>query len=150
MKHHRPAPRCEGDPCARCGTSLRYTRMNRCVKCFATRSGQSRKPPKKAWAIANRERYLKSDHYRARTLANRYGVAISELPPRPEDGRCECCARPDLELCLDHSHALDDLGFPMAETFRGWLCHDCNLGIGRLGDDIPGVARALAYLERKA
>ena len=34
------------------------------------------------------------------------------------------------------------------EKYRGFLCHFCNTGIGKLGDDIEGVTRALRYLEK--
>jgi hypothetical protein len=33
-------------------------------------------------------------------------------------------------------------------AFRGWLCRGCNLSLGRLGDDVAGVRRAIAYLLR--
>ena len=43
-------------------------------------------------------------------------------------------------LAIDHDHATG--------LFRGVLCSDCNLSIGKLGDTAPLVARAVAYLER--
>lgn len=41
---------------------------------------------------------------------------------------------------LDHCHATG--------KFRGWLCRTCNLGIGQLNDNIEGLIRALAYLQK--
>ena len=41
---------------------------------------------------------------------------------------------------LDHDH--DTL------LFRGWLCGNCNTGIGGLKDDIGRVKRALEYLQK--
>ena len=32
------------------------------------------------------------------------------------------------------------------EKFRGWLCHDCNRGIGNLGEDIARLQRSIEYL----
>lgn len=65
-------------------------------------------------------------------------------PTRPRPSRCECCGMSDLvfkkPLCLDHCH--------LTNKFRGWICDDCNIGIGRLGDDVEGVRRALDYLKR--
>ena len=70
-------------------------------------------------------------------------------------GVCHCCGEVPEEvhaskntankarmtgLCFDHDH--DTL------KYRGWLCINCNQGIGKLGDDIEGVKKALAYLER--
>lgn len=61
-------------------------------------------------------------------------------PTRPKPGHCECCgcAPTKRGLHLDHRH---DTG-----EFRGWLCQRCNHGIGSLGDNLPGVLRAVAYL----
>jgi transposase len=57
---------------------------------------------------------------------------------------CEVCGRPQQGrkkvLGLDHDHDTGEL--------RGWLCHKCNAGIGMLGDDLDGIARADAYLRR--
>ena len=55
---------------------------------------------------------------------------------------CNCCGKPSHKsLVVDHCH----------ETlkFRGWLCETCNHGIGKLGDNIEGVQKALDYLRRK-
>ena len=42
---------------------------------------------------------------------------------------------------IDHDH---DTG-----KVRGVLCSGCNLGLGKLGDNIEGVKKALAYLKMK-
>ena len=55
-------------------------------------------------------------------------------------GLCECCSKPVDRPVLDHCHT--------TESFRGWLCAPCNLGIGTLGDTIQDVTNALQYLER--
>ncbi len=57
-------------------------------------------------------------------------------PPSPF---CEICRRLG-RVVLDHDHETGE--------FRGWLCQECNSGLGKLGDDIAGIRRALAYLER--
>ncbi len=56
-------------------------------------------------------------------------------PPRPDN--CECCGKADPKLFLDHAD----------NKFRGWLCNACNAGIGALGDNLEGVARAITYLQ---
>ena len=64
-------------------------------------------------------------------------------PPKPEV--CDCCGKIPLgsngkvKWCLDHNH--------QTNTFRGWLCERCNLGIGQLGDNIDGVEKAVKYLK---
>lgn len=56
-----------------------------------------------------------------------------------EPSCCPICGSTK-KLCMDHSH--------MTAEFRGWLCDDCNLVLGRVKDN-PVVLRALAdYLEK--
>ena len=57
----------------------------------------------------------------------------------PPAAACEIC-RSEGSTVLDHDH--------VTGKFRGWLCSRCNLGLGKLGDDIAGVRRGIAYLER--
>lgn len=59
---------------------------------------------------------------------------------RPLGTPCDNCGKKNVRLSLDHCH---DTG-----QFRGWLCHPCNTSIGTLGDDLEGLKRAVAYLER--
>jgi len=65
---------------------------------------------------------------------------LRQLHKEPEDSRCECCGEVK-KLVLDHDHD--------TQAFRGWLCGDCNMSIGKLGDNTKGVLKALDYLERK-
>ena len=57
-------------------------------------------------------------------------------PPKPD--KCECCGNETDVFHLDHCHT--------TEIFRGWLCLNCNVGIGRLGDNVAGIKKALDYL----
>jgi hypothetical protein len=62
-------------------------------------------------------------------------------PTRPMPSVCECCGRyPNGKgtLHLDHDH--------VSNKFRGWLCSSCNTAIGKLGDTVVGVSRAVTYL----
>jgi hypothetical protein len=52
--------------------------------------------------------------------------------------KCECCKQID-KLVVDHDHTTG--------KFRGWLCKRCNLGIGKLGDNLEGLKKAVKYLE---
>jgi len=79
---------------------------------------------------------------------------LSLKNPRPTDNdyKCPCCFKTEKELkkydrwkdrsvwVLDHSHKTNE--------FRAWLCNTCNLGIGKLGDDITIIENALKYLKR--
>src|ERR1035437_5015629 len=61
--------------------------------------------------------------------------------PKPLDSCCEMCHQKCDDLHGDHD--------PLTKRFRGWLCFHCNTGLGKLGDNIEGLRRAIAYLERK-
>ena len=52
---------------------------------------------------------------------------------------CECCGKHDERLHWDHCHD--------TKEHRGWICGNCNTGIGKLGDNIEGVQKAVDYLE---
>ena len=68
----------------------------------------------------------------------RYNLA--KIHSRPVDSKCMCCGRID-KLNLDHCHN--------TEKLRGWVCENCNVGIGHLGDNIEGLERALQYLKKE-
>ena len=57
----------------------------------------------------------------------------------PKPDRCDCCHK-DKKLQRDHIHG--------ATTFRGWVCRNCNTGMGALGDNLEGLLRAAIYLEK--
>ena len=62
----------------------------------------------------------------------------NEAPPKPTV--CECCGK-DKKLVTDHNH--------ITLKFRGWLCHSCNTGIGKLGDNLEGLMQAINYLKSR-
>jgi hypothetical protein len=83
-----------------------------------------------------------------RTKTCRFCKAATEAQKRklaktvgPRARACEICRR-EGPTELDHDH--------VTGAFRGWLCRPCNLGLGRLGDDVAGVRRAIAYLLRSS
>lgn len=78
---------------------------------------------------------------RNRRRENKYLVSVTDLEAlaAKQGGRCACCAEAK-PLVVDHIHGTHHV--------RGLLCHKCNSGIGKLGDDIAGLQRALAYLIR--
>jgi hypothetical protein len=53
---------------------------------------------------------------------------------------CECCGKTSEKLHWDHCHD--------SSEHRGWLCNNCNTGIGKLGDNIEGVLKAVDYLAK--
>lgn len=57
-------------------------------------------------------------------------------PPKPD--ACECCGRTDCKLVLDHDHKTN--------TFRGWICDNCNVALSRCGDTLEGAKNLVNYL----
>lgn len=53
---------------------------------------------------------------------------------------CEICGTKE-RLCYDHNHRTG--------KFRGTLCHNCNAGIGFLGDSLKKLKKAVLYLKSK-
>ena len=53
---------------------------------------------------------------------------------------CEICGTHTERLCLDHDHSTQKL--------RGFLCANCNKGIGMLKEDPAILGRAIEYLSR--
>ena len=41
---------------------------------------------------------------------------------------------------LDHCHE--------TETFRGWVCHHCNTGLGAFSDSLDRIRKAVIYLKK--
>ena len=58
-------------------------------------------------------------------------------PPKPD--LCKCCHGKKI-LQIDHIHG--------TTTFRGWVCRNCNTGIGSLGDTLESLLQAAVYLEK--
>ena len=84
------------------------------------------------WRLADPERY--------RAKARR-SKGYPE-PTRPEPTVCELCGYPSVDgkaLHLDHCHATG--------VFRGWLCTNCNRGLGHFRDNPELLRKAASYLE---
>ena len=115
-----------GKPCKYGHTAPRRVPGGACSKCDAINQAK--------WRAAN------LDLARARDrAASRKKLPV---PTRPEPRGCELCGEPPgkKSLNIDHCHA--------THAFRGWLCSGCNTALGRLGDNLDGLRRAQAYLER--
>jgi hypothetical protein len=73
-----------------------------------------------------------------RRLAKQLRAVKKTAPPKPD--KCDCCHTITDALVVDHDH--------ISGKFRGWLCRSCNIGIGKLGDNIEGVQNAINYLKK--
>jgi hypothetical protein len=78
----------------------------------------------------------RKDSKAAYKLMKKYNIS------RPKLGTdCSCCGKTEKPLVCDHIHGTD--------TIRGFICDDCNVGIGRLGDNLSGLENAIKYLSGK-
>ena len=90
---------------------------------------------------------LDSRCYECKTRNEKRRLVLKKTaPPKPDV--CECCGINPVTKqykpfwVIDHDHVTD--------LFRGWLCDDCNTGIGKLGDTLEGVMNAVRYFESRA
>lgn len=77
---------------------------------------------------------------RCRSCVKKHSKVRSKLHKKAPDKPfvCECCKENPIKWVLDHDHSDD--------SFRGWICDRCNTGIGKLGDNLDGVIKAVNYL----
>ena len=86
----------------------------------------------------------------ASSIRRNYGITVEEFAWLWERSNhaCEICRTPlildgggKIGPHLDHCHA--------TKVVRGILCRSCNQGIGRLGDSIIVMRRAIEYLKTR-
>lgn len=127
-----------GKPCRSGHVALRRVKGT-CVECDRLRE-------KRRWAENRTDMRAKQKRWRENNpnyAKERRKAELEQAAGRPRAARCECCGKPPEDhraLAFDHCHDSGD--------FRGWLCDNCNVGIGKLGDTIEGVKKALAYLKK--
>ena len=80
------------------------------------------------------------NHEQEKARSREYQRKDLPTPTRPCPERCELCGGlpGKRALHLDHDHKTG--------LFRGWLCHMCNLSLGKFGDTMDGLERAMTYL----
>jgi hypothetical protein len=90
----------------------------------------------------NRVRWATDPAFRASQAAFKRKYRGMPEPTRPCPSNCEACGASSgkKSLHLDHCHETG--------IFRGWLCSNCNTGLGLIGDSIEAVERILAYVRR--
>ena len=88
--------------------------------------------------IFNRRHVLKT----CKICKNKQRLLILRLikeNPRQSDN-CDCCGKYSKVLQCDHDH--------ITGKFRGWVCINCNVGMGRFEDHVEKLEQAKEYLRR--
>jgi hypothetical protein len=119
--------------------------INLCNDCYTKRQKKYQKERQN-----NPEKLRKQREYRVK---REYGISMDEFEKcMATSDCCEICGwAPDgsvpnsktkrgRSLVYDHCHN--------SMKFRGVLCDSCNTAIGKLGDTVEGVQRAIAYLQK--
>jgi hypothetical protein len=96
---------------------------------------------------------LRSECKKCRYVKAQTVALLKEQYPHPtsQKYKCPCCNKNEKELragnrwrnksvwVLDHNH--------FTEKFRGWICANCNVGLGRFNDDVTNLKNAIKYLK---
>ena len=73
-----------------------------------------------------------------RSHQNKVRARLHRENPKPVSVTCPICEN-TVKPVLDHDHDHD--------TFRGWLCNDCNNALGKFNDNTETLNRAITYLK---
>lgn len=136
--------------------NARLTLPRECSKCHRVL------PPEDFGMVAVRHwcRDCKSEHARNHSkihgrrhwLLDKYGITPEQYAIlfASQDGKCAICLRipdEDNKANVDHDHSGNtkrgEPGF-----VRGILCMQCNIGIGKFGDNVEMLQKAIRYLQK--
>jgi len=95
----------------------------------------------KAWRRANHAKRKNDPGYRKIRQQSRRKLRGLPEPTRSMPAGCEICGGQSKgrdELSLDHDH--------VTGKFRGWLCNQCNLGLGCFKDSSDLLVAAARYI----
>lgn len=100
------------------------------------------------WARDNRaKRSAATRRSRAARLLRKYGAPSDDIDLLIADqgGVClSCGGLPGVKgFQIDHDHDV-----PTEHSYRGLLCHSCNIGLGAFDDDVTKLQAAITYLQR--
>ncbi len=130
-----------GEPCSRGHVAERWVSTRTCVECGRMASRKWRRAhPQTARSWERRWRANNQEYQVERDALRKYGLSAEDHKQMisQQRGRCLIC-REEKKLEIDHCH---DTG-----KVRGLLCHNCNTGVGMLGDSVLTIIRAATYLE---
>lgn len=134
-----------------CGHQDRKHRAKgRCSKCYdAFRRGGLNSV---AYNVTQRTRYKNgngAESMRQSYLKATFGLSLDDFDAmvKSQNGRCAICGEAETatchgrvkKICIDHNHKTGRV--------RGLLCQRCNQMIGRGGDNVQLLKKAIVYLQ---
>lgn len=148
--------------CKRCGLEKNASEFPEnkktrhcCFACYAKQQREWGHKHKKKKSIIAKRAYVKTDRFLhalkqsdASARRNSYtpcSATVEEIRIA-FTGKCQNsgCQIPEAEchkrLALEHDHKTGE--------FRGWLCHQCNIALGLLRDDVEHVRGLAQYIEQ--
>lgn len=102
----------------------------------------------------------KDPNYQRRIMIPRnYGISFEDYEQLrdSQNNLCAACGKAETVtgkngvvkwLAVDHDRTCCPGPRSCGKCIRGLLCGHCNTGIGKLGDNLEGLLKAVAYLER--
>jgi len=143
----------EGKPCCACKKFKPYAELSKdkakpgghSSDCKACRSKRQKEYQRKDSSLISFTR-IKYRAFRDKTLREIKDIYDEALAS--QQGLCAICSRPETakykgitkRLSIDHCH--------VTGIFRGLLCHQCNVMLGRFGDNPETLQRAIDYLQK--
>lgn len=137
-----------------------------CTAAYNQAYHAGRKPERRAYDAANKERFKERNRKAGRLgsarwrkanpdrntnnyLRQLYGITLDDYNAifDAQDGACKICSRPwnpesNKRLAVDHCHA--------TKKIRGLLCDPCNVALGNMQDNPERLEAAAAYLREHA
>lgn len=119
---------------AECHPDKKHFAKGKCKNCYM----QSFREARPEYREENK-RVSKDWRYRTQ-----YGMSSADVSNllASQSSKCACCGKAisGSSVRVDHCHATGYV--------RGLLCHECNTGIGLLGDNLDGLLKAVRYLQQ--
>lgn len=121
---------------------------SRCRTCEAAEQRERTKQKKLAGTLGARDRSSEKKNatiLKMKKYCESLNLPWEEIIQRyPENGLCEICEsepiKPYGRLSLDHDHKTGG--------FRGFICSNCNMGLGLLKDNLTVLQSAIEYLQK--
>jgi hypothetical protein len=125
--------------CSICHLVPPYPNSSRCKNCSSIYSKERYKLVGKERRLARQAYYIKNH---VAILARQRKKLLAKFNLEKYGQICDICgsAPKHKSLAIDHCHKTN--------TFRGFLCDSCNLGLGKFYDSKELLRKAIIYLEK--